>query len=321
MSVVLSSDDVPLKARADYWQYVVGENVAPMEMRYDDPAGFHSWMRVRELGELTLIEVDESRGQAWRTLRHIRRSTPDVYQLMVQERGAAAAETDGRQLRVGPGDIRLNDPSRPFRTVHSDQREVILSFPRALLPIRPRDAALLLGMPIPGDQGAAALLSEYLRRLPEAVDDGDTMQRSRLGTIALDLLAAVLARRSGRGSAAATAGTRRTLLDRVEVFIDLHLHDPGLTPAMIAAEHHISLRYLYKLFEAREDRVGQWIRRRRLERCRRDLGDPALVSRPAYAIGLRWGFIEPAHFNRSFRNEYGVTPGEYRRAAGVRAPG
>src|SRR5262249_43929998 len=85
-------------------------------------------------------------------------------------------------------------------------------------------AALLLGMPIPGDQGAALLLSGYLRRLPEAVDDGDTVQRSRLGTIALDLLTAVLARRSGRGSAAATAGTRRTLLDRVEVFIDLHLH-------------------------------------------------------------------------------------------------
>jgi AraC-like DNA-binding protein len=101
-------------------------------------------------------------------------------------------------------------------------------------------------------------------------------------------------------------------MTRVEAFVESRLHDPGLSPAVVAAAHHVSLRQLYKVFETREDGVARFIRRRRLERCRRDLADPALASRPAYAIGLSWGFTDPAHFTRSFRDEYGVTPGEYR---------
>lgn len=315
MTIVLSSDDVPRRTRADYWQHVVGDNVAPMEMRYFDPAHFRSRMSVTELGPATLIDVDESRGTAWRTPRHIRRSTPDVFQLMVQDRGTAVTERNGRQFEVAPGDIRLNDPTSPFRIVHSEQHEVILSFPRSLLPMRPRDAKALIGTPIPGHRGAAALLSEFVRGLPGAVDQGDAVQRSRLGAIALDLLTVVLAAHTGRGTVSVATADNRTLLDRIDLFIEGHLHDPGLTPPAIAAAHHISLRQLHKLFETREETVRRSIRRRRLERCRQDLLDPAFAMRPVYAVGLRWGFVDAAHFNRSFRDEYRVTPGEFRRLA------
>ncbi|MET8678043.1 helix-turn-helix transcriptional regulator [Streptomyces sp. NPDC004647] len=61
--------------------------------------------------------------------------------------------------------------------------------------------------------------------------------------------------------------------------------------------------------------VGNWIRLRRLEQCRRDLHDPALCARPVSAIAVRWGFRDAAHFSRTFRATYGVPPGEYRAAA------
>jgi AraC-like DNA-binding protein len=315
MTVVLSSEDVPRIQRADYWQHVVGDNVSPMDMRYADRLDFRSRMAVRELGDVTVIEVDESSGLAVRTPLHIRRSAPDVYQLMLQRSGSAVVERDGTQVRVEPGCIRLNDPYRPFRSVHSDQREVILGFPRALLPLRSRDTSVLLGRPIPGDEGAAALLAEFLRRLPGAADDGDAVQRSRLGTVALDLVSLVLAGETGRDPAAFAAAGRRTLMTRVEAFVESRLHDPGLSPAAIAAAHHVSVRQLYKVFETRDDSVARFIRRRRLERCRRDLADPALSSRPAYAIGFSWCFTDPAHFTRSFRAEFGVTPADYRSQA------
>jgi AraC-like DNA-binding protein len=65
--------------------------------------------------------------------------------------------------------------------------------------------------------------------------------------------------------------------------------DPTLTPAMIAAAHHVSVRYLYRLFETEQSRVAAWIRQRRLERCPRDLLDPALRTQPVSAIAGRWG--------------------------------
>ena len=93
------------------------------------------------------------------------------------------------------------------------------------------------------------------------------------------------------------------------------LADPGLSPDMVATAHHVSPRYLYKLFEGEETGVAGWIRERRLERCRRDLLDPALSELPVSAIAFRWGFADAAHFTRVFRTAYGHPPGEYRRLA------
>jgi AraC-like DNA-binding protein len=120
-----------------------------------------------------------------------------------------------------------------------------------------------------------------------------------------------LAGRLDRTSAVPDA-RERTLLHRIYAFVEQQLADPGLTPASIAAAHHISLRYLYKLFEAEPVTVGGWVRRRRLERCRQDLRDPAQRYRPVAAIGAHWGFLSAAHFSRAFRYEYGVPPAEFR---------
>jgi AraC-like DNA-binding protein len=84
---------------------------------------------------------------------------------------------------------------------------------------------------------------------------------------------------------------------------------------MIAAENHVSLRYLHKLFETQQMTVAGWIRQRRLERCRRDLRDPALSHLPVSAIAARSGLIDAAHFSRVFRAAYGISPSEYRLTA------
>jgi AraC-like DNA-binding protein len=106
---------------------------------------------------------------------------------------------------------------------------------------------------------------------------------------------------------------QRDLVRRIHEFAESRLGDPDLSPGAIAAAHHISLRYLHKLFQAEDITVAAWIRTRRLEHCRRDLLDPELAERPVGATAARWGFASPAHFSRAFRAEYGLSPGEYRR--------
>lgn len=98
----------------------------------------------------------------------------------------------------------------------------------------------------------------------------------------------------------------------VKAFIDGNLGDPRLTPGEIAAAHHISLRQLYRLFTAENSTVAEWIRARRLERCRRELTDPAMADRTIAAVAARWGFTSDAHFSRLFRTTYGLSPGAYR---------
>ncbi|MFD9904331.1 helix-turn-helix domain-containing protein [Streptomyces sp. NPDC059063] len=105
------------------------------------------------------------------------------------------------------------------------------------------------------------------------------------------------------------------LLTRVRAFIEQNLGNPDLRPATIAAHHHMSVRALHLLFRTQPETVAALIRRRRLERCRADLGDPRLRHRTIGEISARWGFRALADFSRAFRAAYGVPPSELRRAA------
>jgi AraC-like DNA-binding protein len=61
-------------------------------------------------------------------------------------------------------------------------------------------------------------------------------------------------------------------------------------------------------------RVSAWVRRRRLECSRRDLANPRLAGETIAAVARRWGFVDPAHFSRCFRAEFGASPRELRAA-------
>ncbi|RNG34673.1 helix-turn-helix transcriptional regulator [Streptomyces botrytidirepellens] len=85
-----------------------------------------------------------------------------------------------------------------------------------------------------------------------------------------------------------------------------------MTPQAIADAHHISLRHLQQLLAEDDTSPAAWIRHSRLERCRLDLANPRLNTRPIQAIAARWGFTDPTHFSCLFRAAHGVPPRDYR---------
>jgi AraC-like DNA-binding protein len=130
-----------------------------------------------------------------------------------------------------------------------------------------------------------------------------------------DSIGVVAATPPGTHDAVADLGNtpNRALLTRARSFIEEHLSDPQLTPALVAKEIGVSLRQLQNLFAAEESTVADWIRSRRLERCRHDLADLTLGHVPVSKIGSRWGFSNPSHFSKLFRAKYGISPRDYRR--------
>ena len=73
-----------------------------------------------------------------------------------------------------------------------------------------------------------------------------------------------------------------------------------------------------KLFQPEGTTVSAWIRARRLEGARRDLGDPEFAGLTIAALAARWGFSDPARFSRAFRAVYGCSPTEARAVATMR---
>jgi AraC-like DNA-binding protein len=313
MTIVYESEAEPLATRFDGMRDLF-DSTLPIDFRL---AGDREERRVRvmigEIGAITVMEAMSNVGvRCARTAKLIDRLDPGVYQLMVIKRGTMRIESgDGRRATLGPGDFSLIDPSRRGAAQHTPGGMVKLLFPRALLPLAQTDVERLTVKRIPGDKGAGALVSSLARQLPSQLDDHDAEESARLGTAVIDLLAVALGAQLG-GNRVSSDTEQRALLLRIRTHIEERLADPELSPRSIATAHHISLRQLHRLFESQEATVAESIRRRRLERSRKDLLDPALLGLPVEGIARRWGFEDAAHFSRAFRATYGLPPGRFR---------
>lgn len=329
MGMLISTSDVPSPDRYDYWQAITREHLAcDFRMPHARRTAFQAQSRVDGLGALTTAVASALGNGAVcaaeldRTPTMIRRDGVDVYQLWLPGSGKRLAMAqDGRQAELRPGDFALADLTRPLSLrARSPGRVMTLLVPRPLLPLPPEQVARVTGVALSGREGTGALLSALLKRVAADIGTYDPSEAARISTAALDLVTAAVARRLDAGSAVPSDVRRDVLLRQVYAFIDEHLGDPDLTPGMIAAAHHVSLRQLHKLFETQECTVAGWIRRRRLDRCRRDLSDPALLGRPVEAIAARWGFLDATSFSRLFRSVHGSPPGEYRAMRSGRPP-
>jgi AraC-like DNA-binding protein len=314
-----TSPNEPTASNLERWRHVVDETFGPLQLRA--PAGTHlpEQLVAGDVGAVRVSDMRISWGtpasercQAARTPRLVRRSGWEQYRVEMVARGHMVVEQGGKEAALGPGDFTFVDLSRPARWAIATERAVYLTFPRALLPLRHDEVARLTAVRIPGQEGTGALVSSFARQLVAHLDDYGAADGARLGTAMIDLLSAALAARLDRSEQLPAETRQQVLVGRIHAFIERRLGDPELSPPAIAAAHHVSRRYLYKLFETQPTGVAGHIRRRRLERCRRDLLDPALRARPVSAIAARWGMPDPAHFSRSFRSAYGISPAEYR---------
>jgi AraC-like DNA-binding protein len=231
-------------------------------------------------------------------------------------------EQEGRQARLSAAEFAVYDTRRPYEVscgVDADRptRVMTFMFPPSLLPLSPSARRRLSAVRIPAAPGLGDLTSQFLLQLARNVDHYTPAEAARLSTAALEVLATRLARELDVHDWGTPEARRHALLTTVQAFIQRHLGDPQLSPAAVAAAHHISLRTLHQLFHDEGLTVAGWIRQRRLECCRRDLADPALAARPVAAIAARWGFTSASDFSRAFRAIHGLPPSEFRRFARV----
>jgi len=315
---VVSTDEVPAEERFAYWREVNAKLDVPYDLRCDPRAesSFRAHVGFSLFGPVQAALVTVAPHSTRRTPELIRRAAPDVFEVGCTVRGASRVTQDDRRAELGFGDLVVLETWRPYQVEHAANipvsRVLLLRFPRSLLPFAPRDLRRLTAVRIPGDQGIGALSSQFLRQLARQLPELSPSETARLSTLTLEVLTTALAHALDAESVVPPPTRQRALMARIDAFIRDNLGDPGLSPGAIAAAHHISLRYLYKVFRQDGRTVAGHIRHRRLEQCRRDLADPRLVHDPIHAIAARRGFSSPAQFSQAFRSAYGVSPRQFR---------
>jgi AraC-like DNA-binding protein len=249
-----------------------------------------------------------------RTRGLIRRDSPELYRVVLAMSGSPLLVQDGRSARLSRGEFAIYDFTRPYElTYDSAVQLAVFSFPRESLALPLDSVGRITAVPIAADGGTGALAAPLLRRVTLDLETYQPASAARLSTVVMDLLTAAVAERVEAAGSVPAQSRERTLLLCVHAFIEAHLGEIDLAPGIVAAAHHVSVRHLHRLFETQQTTVAGWIRHRRLERCRKDLADPAQYAVPVSAVAARWGLPDSAHFSRLFRRTYGLPPAEYRR--------
>jgi AraC-like DNA-binding protein len=323
MTRLIKTDQVPAADLVGFFRQLMADTWVPMESDVDRRAGYWAEFRASGLGPMQVVVMDIMPITVRRTPGLISEADPDMLKvLLVCSGGYSVLEQGGRQARLSAGDFVLYDTRRPYVGgcgVGADRPTRLLTFmfPPSLLPVCRSRIRELTAVRIPATAGLGDLTSQFLLQLGRNVDHYSPAEAARLSTAALEVLATRLARELDVPDWGTPEARRHALLTTVQAFIQQHLGDPQLSPAAIAAAHHISLRALHQLFHDEGLTVAGWIRGRRLERCRRDLSDPGLALRPVAAIAARWGFSSASDFTRVFRAMHGLPPSQYRRFARV----
>jgi AraC-like DNA-binding protein len=294
----------------------LSQTFVPVSAESGDADTFRGTVTFANLGPLRLAQISADAHVTRRTERLIRRADPDYYKLTLQTAGSSVLSQGGHDTALTPGDLAIYDTTRPYDLrLDGPFGMVVLMFPRSLLNVPERSLRLIAGQRIPGDRPLPRLIGPFVTGLTQHTD-GHVPETNRLLCDALlDMLGAALADELEINTSPAPGPRQAAMLHRIKIYIDEQLSDPDLDPTGIAAAHHISPRYLRKLFEAEGDSVSRWIRRRRLDNCRRDLAEPKLFDKSVTSVASRWGFTDAAHFSRLFRSTFGQSPREHRQSA------
>jgi AraC-like DNA-binding protein len=304
----------------DDWLQAVSSAFVPIDARVDVAAGFAGRLSAHQLGDVSLACVGGSPVTVSRTPGLIRRDDPGLVKMSMQVRGHGVVVQDGREAVLAPGDMALSDASRPYTLCFDvDFLSLVVMLPREALNIRTFEFSQLTARTISGRSGTGAVLASMTSSLVGQSAAGELEPSVYLSDAVVNLLDAICAEMAGSPRPPPDEH-RAAMLLRVQRFIDNHLGEGDLSTGRIAAEHHVSVRYVQKLFESTGTTVREWIRMRRIERCRHYLLDERFNSVPVGAIGSRWGFTDPAHFSRVVRQHLGMSPSELRLAGRAGRP-
>jgi AraC-like DNA-binding protein len=308
-------------------------NAFPKEQRHD------AWRFALKRFSLVLGAADE--GNLYGELIHFRsaagidfvrvtataqslevdfRDQPDCFWMAVLLGGSARAEDAGGAQELGDGDAVCARGTKGAAA--SDGRAPPAADVHARQPAEPAFEDTLPEdlRRISADSGVARVLGGMLRSLADTIGEITQDQARPLELALPEFLLASLLDNAPPKAMGGAAGLRAALLERIFQTIEMRLSDPNLNYQQVASEHGISPRYLQKLFESIDDSFGHYVKVRRLERCRLDLRSPLHVQKSISDILFQWGFNDSASFSRAFREQYGVSPREYRKAPAGEEP-
>ncbi len=302
-----STETIDARERFSFWREVVCQTV--LNVSIESPRErISARMTGRNFGDLRFAAFDTTGYEIVRSRQDVARTPVDHYLISLQLRGQSRISQDDETIALEPGDITVFDGQRPFHIAFSESASrTIAVVPRAILD---RCAPALRASPrrkIVSDSPFADLARRHLLLLTADEHPLSEHEATQLTKNLCNLLAL-----AGARDVTPSCLQPELMLEAILAFCRRNLHDPDLSPQLVAARFGISVRTLHLRFEKLGQSFGRWLLERRLNACSRALRDPQQLRCSISDIAYRWGFNDLSHFNKAFRTRFGMPPGQWR---------
>lgn len=250
-----------------------------------------------------------------RTRGHVREDASDLSILWFVKYGRIVfSNTRGRKV-ILPGNVAITRSVTPFTVECQVDAESVHEALHVVVPthvlrghLRQEFGADLM---VASPQAELAIAENILTDLCEDPGEMTGEAAQLLVDTALALIGTAVRKVEGPG--------RRTVIERRQEellrYIEVHLSNPQLSPAMAARGCGISPRYLSTLLQLKGTSFSELVWKQRLDKARQFLASEDLRETSIAEIAYGLGFKSPAHFSRMFKRVFQINPRDFRNAS------
>jgi AraC-like DNA-binding protein len=313
----MDTDAVAPADRHGFWADCVNRLFNGLRSDAYGDSTFDGRMATLHAGDVVLTRLEASRHLVTRSAAQVRASEVGYLKIVAPWVGCAGVQQQGREAWVTPDQWSIYDTTHSYAVANPVRVEhLIVMLPKERFTERGVAASMLdplMARRLGGSGGVARLALDTMRSAyRELPGMGETAARG-VGEAITQFVHLAMLDLAGIGTAVTQ---REALRERIKQHVSTHLGDPALSVDAIALALNCSRRQLYNAFAEEPDGVAGYILQRRLAACRQTFDDRSQQHRSITDIAFAFGFSNMAHFSRVFRSHLGLTPSDYRRAAG-----
>lgn len=303
-----STESAPPGDSVDLWNIALSQNFLPWTLGASPCSPFAARIDSASIDRFRLIHCVCDSNRGFRKRAEISHTDGAYFAILCVLAGREVLTIRDRQIILEAGNFVVWDSEEPMEyALLGPLEKATILVPREVLLSAIPHVRRLVGVPFNRRPGIESVFFGYVQSLILAMRTMDSDQlRSVLGAT-LDILA-----RTTWSALEGPRDARLMTLIKAQKYIESRLHDPKLAPSDVAHACGVSVRYLHGLFSGAGSPVCEWMRSRRLQKCREDLLAGRHDASSISTIALRWGFSDAAHFSRLFRSAYGVSPRDFR---------
>lgn len=312
-----STNHVSRRERLEFWHELVCDYLLDSHATVTPPENdsLKAEIILHDLGRMKMMQVASFKSLVIRNNLKVRQAEDEFVLFLLQLQGVSTFQQAKRTVCLKPGDMTLYDSTMPHSLdVAEGYSGLILRINRDDAVRRIPSLSKFTAVALPNSEGIGRVTNEIIRSTFREIDSLPDTAKLTVTEMIWDSIAhtANSLVPDAKFNAQITK-SKLALLHRIKAYIEIYLTKPFLTPQHIAAKHNISIRYLNKLFEMENTSVTRWIRKRRLDRCAKEISLPTTsCGRHISEIAYDFGFNNISYFSREFKKAYGCTAKEYR---------